>query len=151
MKRKKQIFVTLAVLAGILFCGFTSEDCRVYDEAALFDVDQIAELEEQIDQASQETGWDIVVATTEDASGMETWEYAEWFYYDAGYGFGGEESDAGLLYLIDLDNGELYFYYSEDAEESFPLGNVDPILDDAYEWAADGAYFESAKTFVSGV
>lgn len=79
---------------------------RVYDQADLFSEEEEARLEEKIQMLQEKTGMDAVLVTVKDAQGKSSEEYADDFYDENGFGTG--EEGSGLLYLMDMDNRELY-------------------------------------------
>lgn len=85
---------------------------------------------------------DFVVVTTEDAEGKTAERYGEDFYIDGNFGMDSEYS--GMIFLIDMDNSEIFYspvgkmnYYVTDARR-------DEILDNAFSHVADGAYADAA-------
>ncbi len=151
MKMRKYFGIVFVLLLSVLFCGFTKDDVRVYDQGEFLSDSEEVQLEELIDKVSEEIQMDLVVVTTVDTEGKEAWQYAEWFYYDAGYTFGYEQTDKGVLYLIDMDNREIYVYCSEGAAAEISNKDIDQILDVIFDQAADGRYYISADSFVRKV
>ena len=101
-------FVMITVLMlSICTSAFAAE--AVYDEAGLFSDADMVEIKNDSQSLAQLTGWDVYVVTTGDAQGKTVEAYAD-DYYD---NLGGAEN--GILYLVDMDNGELYISTSGEA------------------------------------
>ena len=88
---------------------------RVFDEAGLFPETERAGLLDQIVQAEQETGFDVLIYTTDASDAVQNEEYfsdaedlADYIYYEGGFGAGEEKS--GVLFLIDMESRDYYFY-----------------------------------------
>lgn len=122
---------------------------RVFDRAGLFSEKERLSFEEQMKSMRTEMNMDVVLVTTADAEGKTAEEYAEDFYIDGDFGTGKDYS--GVLFLIDMDNRELYIV---------PVGNMNrfltdqrwnDILDDAYEGASSGDYGACVLAYLTGV
>jgi len=118
----------------------TGAPAPVVDDAGLLSDDEIAEIEEKIEEIREKYDMDAVVVTTYDvpknaysSSMEETRNWADDFYDDNGYGLG--EDRAGILYLIDMRNrvsyvstaGVMIDYISDDRLEEL-LDTADAYL-----------------------
>lgn len=117
MMRRKRVYnipALLTYMVLLLLFGFptfavqasVSSEQRVFDQAGLLEEEQIGQLELEIETVQQEIGMDVVVVTTADAGGRTAREYADQFYIDGNFGTGKDYS--GVLFLIDMDNREIY-------------------------------------------
>lgn len=141
--------ICLTMSACVFFCFgvfAVQGEQRLFDEAELFSESERSELERELDQAIEETGMDFVVVTTEDAQGKSAERYGEDFYIDGN--FGTDEEYSGMLFLIDMDNREIFFtpvgkmnYYITDSRR-------DQILDDAFELVIEEDYAGAAMLAV---
>lgn len=121
---------------------FAADTPYVYDQGNLFSYSEADEISEKIESLTDSCDMTFAVVTTLDAEGKSAQEYADDFYDEHGLGVGDDYS--GMLYLIDLDNGELYLSTSGQMIRYITDERVDFILDAAYEKAADGDYAGSA-------
>lgn len=105
---KRVTIFSMVLLCITFFSGAVSSvsaqdkaNCQLEDQADLLTASEETEIQEQITQLEEETGWDIMAVTTNDAQGMDANEYAEsWFNeYTA--------CDDGIIYSIDMDNREI--------------------------------------------
>ena len=92
---------------------------------------------------------DVVIVTTDDSDGKTAQEYAEDFYIDGNFGTGKDYS--GVIYIIDMDNREIYLAHFGQMNRYLTDKRWNAILDDAYEKVADGDFAASARVFLSDV
>ncbi|MDO4294604.1 MAG: TPM domain-containing protein [bacterium] len=144
MRTQKRIFLLLCFFVlcwtGSVFAA--EEQGHLYDYADLFTQAEEEELEAALQQEVKSSGMDFVVLTIEDAEGKSAEQYGEDFYIDGNFGF--DEEYSGALFLIDMDNREIFYtpvgkmnYYVTDSRR-------DAILDSAFSYVADGAYAQAA-------
>lgn len=133
-------FLLLLLLSGRTALAESAP--RIYDDAGLFTEEEREEIDAQIRTLQEETGMDYAVATTRDAEGKSSQAYADDLYEQEGIGTGA--SHDGMLYLIDLDHGEIYISTEGEMLRYLTDERLDRMLDHAYEDAADEAYAESA-------
>ncbi|MBE5804569.1 MAG: TPM domain-containing protein [Clostridiales bacterium] len=100
----KRILCVL-LLALLLPCAALA-NAMVVDDADLFTVFEIADMEQIIQRIEAEYQMDIVVLTTYDVPATYNdrfiQDYADIYYEQHGYGLGDDK--AGLLYMIDMTN-----------------------------------------------
>jgi|GEM_PF-118136 len=126
--------LTLAVPAGAEVLEAGGGDVRVWDGAGILTSFEENELLEAAEALSDESGFEIMAVTTDDAGGLSAQEYAEQYfeYYSSDY--------EGGIYLIDMDNRELYVATYGDLRYVLTDARLDLLLDDAYEYASSGDY-----------
>ncbi len=137
--------LTLAA-AAVLFCGtvFAAGDgARVYDEAGLFTAEEAAELESTAARLRELMNMDVVVVTTDDAMGKSAEAYADDFYDEGGFGVGKDAS--GVLYLIDMDNREVWISTCGTMIRFLTDARIDSMLDHAFEELSAGDYIAAAR------
>ena len=86
-----------------------------------------------------------VIVTTEDNSDSAQ-VFADGFYMAGGFGTGSDHS--GILFLIDMDNRELYISTNGRMIRYMTDSRVEDILDDVYSYAAEADYYEAAAAFL---
>lgn len=145
----KQILTVL--LLFLLFSGTVLADgpARIFDDAGLFSEEAQSRLSEKTEAFQEETGMDCAVATTRDTGGKSSRDYADDLYELLEIGTG--SSHDGFLYLIDLDNGEIYISTEGEILRYLTDERLDRILDHAYEDASEGNYAESALSVLQDV
>lgn len=122
---------------------------RVFDNASLFSEEEIHKLSEDIQKLQNKTQMDYVIVTTFDADGKTSRAYADDFYDS--HNFGMDEEYSGMLYLIDLDNQEIYISTEGKMLRYLTDARIDSLLDDAFIYAAEEDYANSAFSVLKGV
>ena len=115
----------------------------VYDDAGLFYETEVIALQEELTSLTEATGWDAAVVTTDDAEGKTSMAYADDFYTELGYG------DNGVLYLVDMDNREIYISATGTASECLTDIRMDNIFDSAVSYASQGSFYKAVSTEIS--
>lgn len=132
-----------AVLALILVLlpglGVCAAESGVFDEAGLFSGAESAELERKAEEISEAYDMNVLVVTTDDAQGKDARDYADDYYMDNGYY--DNEAKGGTLYLIDMDNREVYMCNAGDMSYYITDSRREDVLDAGYDQVADGEYY----------
>jgi uncharacterized protein len=148
---KKIPLVVVAMLCFIVFTGFKSDEddkVYVYDDAdIILDSDEEA-LTEKCQKASEECQITIAIATTYDAEGFSSREYAENMIIKENLGYEDDKIDKSVvLFLIDLDNRETYIATSGLGILFVDDDNIEEILDQVYMYIRND-YSTSCSAFV---
>lgn len=109
----------------------------VFDEGGLLSLSQEQQLEEKAEMLFQDTGYNFFVVTLEDAGGKTSREAAEDFYIEH------QTVQDGAVYLIDMDNRELYLATSGEMRYVLNDKRWKRALDAGYEFVADENYGEA--------
>lgn len=120
---------------------------RVYDMAGIFSQAEEKSLEEMAARVSEESGMELVIASTDETGGKTTEEFADDFYEQGGFGTGKDHS--GAVFLIDMENR--YYWISTEGRMTRYLtdSRIDDILDgNVAEYMADGRYGDAAAAFL---
>lgn len=141
--------MTLAWLFCVTACPAMAQNTRVFDQAGLFSAEEAARLEEQIAGIRQDEGYDIVVVTTADAGGKSSRTYADDFYDEGGFG-DGTDAD-GILFLIDMDNREIYLSTAGIMQRYLTDSRIEDVLDHAYDFVQQGEYAGAAMQALEDV
>ncbi len=137
------------VFGGLTAWAAGSAETRVFDGAGLFSGSEIDELEEAAAETRREAGFDAAVMTTDDADGKSARMYAADRYEELGLGDGSDYS--GVLFLIDMDNREIYLLTTGKAIRVLTDDRINAILDEAYEAVSNGDYAAGAETALEQV
>ncbi|MBQ6441418.1 MAG: TPM domain-containing protein [Lachnospiraceae bacterium] len=151
-KRKIQLrMMLLAVLllaASLLVSIFATT--KIYAAASLVSDDadvledyEISDLSDQAEEATAETGWNVILATTDDAGGRTTMEYAD-DLYDQTYGINTD----GIAIVIDLDNRNYYISTSGSALNTINGDKVERVLDAGYDDVLNGYYADALSAML---
>lgn len=145
MRKMRSLLSAVGLLALLFFCRKSlAAETYVYDNASLLTAGEAQELSERAGRLSEYWNMDFGVVTTDDAQGKTSREYADDFYdthFDTSDGRG------GVLYLIDMDNREIYLSTCGQAIRYLTDERIGRILDRAYEKIADGDYYGTFDAF----
>lgn len=148
MKTKKFTSFILSLIFIAVLCASSvfAAGQKVFDYAGVFTEEQILSLEEIAADYAEKYNMDLAVLIIDDAEGKDTLTYAEDFYDENGLGIG--ENYSGAIYIIDFDNRILNMVTTGDAIYYLTDERINVILDNAYNYAADGDYYGSAESFL---
>jgi uncharacterized protein len=151
-KGRSMVLLTLFFLFFAIFLGRTEafgEEPRVFDDAGLFSEEEKTAFENQINSMKKEMNMDVVIVTTNDAEGKTAGQYAEDYYIDGVYGVGSDYR--GALFLIDMDNREIYILPVGKMNRFLTDKRWNAILDKSYEAISQKDYAACAQNFLDGV
>lgn len=149
MKRWRRCLIVVLLLSvfcvGTAFASETAGETRVFDMAGLFSDPEKADLEDQLARVRDVIKMDAAIVTTEENSGSAR-AFADDFYEEMELGTGNGHD--GVLFLIDMENGELWISTEGDMIRYLTDARIEAILDDVFGYAADGEFYESAVCFL---
>lgn len=141
MKRVRYLMMTAVVLLVLLLgMNVLAQEQYVYDDAKLLSDAEEMELHGCAMLLGDDYGMKVLAVTTDDAQGKSAGQYADDFYDKC---FPDAEDEDGVLFLIDMDNREIYVSTSGTAIRYLTDERIERILDEAYPYAADGDYYEA--------
>lgn len=150
LRRLLLLFLALSLISIIIAGMASAEKKLVVDEANLFTAAEISRLEEDVRAIGAKYQMDIVIVSTADAQKKSSREYSDDFFDSKGYGLG-EERD-GILFLLDMDNREVYISTSGKAVLYLTDQRIEGILDDVFVGGlTDGEMYSAASTFIVSV
>ena len=143
MKKIKLFFMCLCLCSG-LFMGIntSAQSTYVFDQADLLTAAEEEELGSYAEVLTDVWKMKFAIVTTDDAEGKSSREYADDFY-DALY----PEED-GVLYLIDMDNREIYVSTCGLAIRYLTDERIETILDEAFTYVAEADYYGTFRAFL---
>lgn len=115
-----------------------TENRRVYDQAGLFSEEEQQKLDQDIRSLQKTLDMDVALVTTRDAEGKTAEQYADDFYDRNGLGKG--EDYSGVLFLMDMDNRELYISTCGRMIRILTDERIGSMLDSAVSYMADQDY-----------
>ena len=125
--------------------GVRVEGQFVYDFAELLENEEA--LEAEIAELRERWTIDVVIVTTDDAHGKSSMEYADDFFDYNGFGYDKPMGD-GVLFLIDMDNRQIWISTCGKAIIYFTDSRIDEALDDIIEYMYDSNYDGAADDFL---
>ncbi|MGM0901624.1 MAG: TPM domain-containing protein [Bacillota bacterium] len=152
MVKMKKSFVLLPLLLVLLFSlgshVFASYE-KVYDDAGLFSEEERVDLNQQAISLGEQTQIDIVIVTTNDSQGKPSSDYALDFYDEHGFGYGGTLD--GVLYLLNMEEREVYIFTRDKGTDYIDAVRVEELLNRVYPPLGEENYRESAQIFLEEV
>lgn len=149
--RYRNILLLLAVFLLMLLpiSKVYAEKTLVIDNANLMIEDEIIDLNEKANALSEEYKMDIVILTEDNLEGKSTREFADDYFDYNGFGVGSNYD--GVLFLIDMENREIYISTTGIAIKYFTDQRVDSILDQSYDnGLSEGDYYGAVLGFLDG-
>ena len=122
----------------------------IYDEANLLSDDDEASLLTKLEKYSEKYSADIAIVTTNDAGGLTAQAYADAYAEKIGQSMSRDEYP-GILFLIDMDNREIYMATQGQAMNYYDDYRINEVLDDCYAYITDGDYKGTCDAFLKGV
>ena len=136
----------MLLLVLMLPCISMAENAMVIDDAGLFSVFEISDMEQIIRRIEAEYQMDIVVLTTRDVpatySDYVIQDYADTYFANNYYGMG--EDGAGLLYMIDMTNRAPVISTSGVMIDYITDSRLETLFNVSYDHLATGNYGRAA-------
>lgn len=120
---------------------------KVYDFAELFTNSEESTLYTLINNFISKYNMDMVLVTINTNNKSSAMAYADDFYDYNDFGKG--STFDGLLFLIDMDNREMWISTTGQAILMYDDNRIDRILDNAYTYISSKKYFNCAKSFIT--
>lgn len=148
------VFVILLIPGNVLAASGTSDRDSsaggIFDEADLLTDSEEQALLEKLEKYSEKYEADIAIVTTDYAGGKTAQAYADAFAEKIGQSMT-QEDYPGILFLMDMDNREIYIATQGKAIGWYDSRRIDRILDDCYNHIIDGEYKATCDAFLEGV
>lgn len=138
---KKVIFFYLCVFP----ISVHANEKQVYDNAALVTDQLLSAIEEKVLLLEKQTGWDIILTTTEDTEGESAQTYGEDLFDQTG------EKEDGVVCIIDMEHREIALVTAGEAIYYLTDQRIQTILDEAYEPVRMQDYGNTFLTMLSGI
>lgn len=152
-KKNKQIFLIIVFAVSAALNTFSasvgavqeSHPARLVDDAGLLEALQAKELEERLDQISEEYACDVAIVVEESIDGREIRDYADDFFDDYDYGMG--EHHSGILLLVTMSEREWWMTTTGDAIDIFTDARQEEISERFVSYLSDEEYYEGFVEF----
>lgn len=147
MKNNKilSVFIMLVLLLGILSINTYAIDYRygVYDEADLLTAEEEHKLTAMASDWAKSLRAHIIFLTVDDAGRKSSAQVADNFYDELIYGSAGGPDEDGILFLIDMDNREVYVSTSGNLICWINDQEIDDAIDKGWTDLTKGNYYDS--------
>jgi uncharacterized protein len=144
MKKIKYSLVFLLLIC--CFSTFTTtvyaynKIVEVYDNANLLTNSEEEKLKDYAQEFSDNVDINVLFATTDNAKGKTAMEYADDIYDEKTVN---QTEYSGILFLIDMDNREIYISTAGNAITWLNDAEIERALDDGYNYITDAEYYET--------
>ena len=136
----------MLLLALMLPCAALADNPMVIDDAKLFDILEISDMETIIRRIEAEYQMDILIMTTYDVpstySDAVIQDFADSYFDDHGYGLG--EDDAGFVYMIDMTNRAPCISTSGVMIDYITDSRLETLFNVSYDRLVEGDYGRAA-------
>ncbi len=145
---RKFIASSIAMLLILMFSvsAFAGFNTVVDDGASLFTEYDMLNIDEAANELAAETDFSVAVVTTDDAMGKSAMEFADDYYdsliFDKGW------SENGILFLIDMDNREIYVSCAGLCIDEYSDYELNLIIDSGYSYITQGEYSECVVSMI---
>ena len=150
MKKKlTALFVLLVLCIAMAVPASAAELPRFVDDAGLLSEQENASLNANLDQISENLGFDVVIATVNSLNGMDPESAAEYIYDEAGYGFGPERD--GVILLVNMGERDWVITSTGWGQQAINNAARDHLSDAFLGDLSAGNYNAAFSTFANGV
>lgn len=146
LKINSSIKVTESVKKAALATPKVDASEKVYDFAGLLTDSEELNLYNKIMTFINTYNMDMAVVTINTNSKASAMAYADDFYDYNDFGLG--STFDGLLFLIDMDNREMWISTTGEAIIMYDDYRIDKILDETYNYISSKKYYKCAEAFV---
>ncbi|MBR3780130.1 MAG: TPM domain-containing protein [Clostridia bacterium] len=148
MKRISAIILALSFLFLFSVCSYAyTFDVMIDDRASLFSEEETERVDEAAYEFANSTEFSVAVVTTEDAMGKSAMEFADDYYDSLIFSSGWSEN--GILFLIDMDNREIYVSCAGLCIDEYSDYELNKIVDSGYFYVTEGEYADCIITMIS--
>lgn len=119
---------------------------KIYDYANLLTSTEESDLYNEITEFINTYNMDMAVVTINENNKSSSMAYADDFYDYNDFGIGSSKS--GLLFLIDMDNRNMWISTTGSAIQMYTDARIDAILDYTYEKISEQDYYGCSSEFV---
>lgn len=140
------IEVTNSNMNLILKTPKVNEEEKIYDFAELLTEEEEQILYDEITEYISKTNMDMAVVTINDNNKTSAMNYADDFYHYNYFGKGNTHD--GLLFLIDMDNREMWISTNGEAIIMYDDDRLDRILDKTYDKISQKDYNGCVEAFI---
>ncbi|WP_163579023.1 TPM domain-containing protein [Gracilibacillus saliphilus] len=138
----------------MLFFLFTipimAENQYIYDDAGIFNDEEISELEQLANEYSEENKTDLLIVTTRDPGSRDLGDYTNDFYDETAPGYDKAHGDTAIL-AIDIKNRQVDLGGFGKAEDYLSDDRLTQIREYITPQLTDDNYIEASKLFLEKV
>ena len=140
------IEVTDSNRGNILNTPAVNADEKIYDFADLYTDSEETSLYNKVNSYIQSYNMDLVIVTINSNNKSSPQEYADDFYDYNNFGISSNRD--GVLFLIDMQNREIYMSTTGTAIEMYNDYRINEALDSVYTYMSDEDYYEGTSNYI---
>ena len=140
------IEVTDSNRGNILNTPAVNAEEKIYDFADLYTDSEEKDLYNEVNSYIQSYNMDLVIVTINRNNKSSPQEYADDFYDYNDFGISSNRD--GVLFLIDMQNREIYMYTTGTAIEMYNDYRINEALDSVYTYMSDEDYYEGTSNYI---
>lgn len=141
------IEVTDSNRGNILNTPAVNAEEKIYDFADLYTDSEEKDLYNEVNSYIQSYNMDLVIVTINSNNKSSPQEYADDFYDYNNFGISSNRD--GVLFLIDMENREIYMSTTGTAIEMYNDYRINEALDSVYTYMSDEAYYEGTSNYIN--
>ena len=141
------IEVTDSNRGNILNTPSVNADEKIYDFADLYTDSEETSLYNKVNSYIQSYNMDLVIVTINSNNKSSPQEYADDFYDYNDFGISSNRD--GILFLIDMQNREIYMSTTGTAIEMYNDYRINEALDSVYTYMSDEEYYEGTSNYIN--
>lgn len=139
----EKVEVNEAMKSAILSTPSVNAEEKIYDFADLFSDLEEEKLYNEVNEFIEKYNMDLAIVTI-----SENNKYSEVEYADDFYDYNDFKTD-GVLFLIDMDNRQIYMSTTGYAIKMYNDNRIDNTMDKIYRYATNKKYYECSSNFIS--
>lgn len=147
--KERRLFLVFFFIFFFIGTSVQALEKKIFDEANLFTETEEEKMQEIAASLAEQFELDIVIVTTDDNRGKTSEQYADDFYDENGFGYG--ETADGMVYLINMDDREVYISTTGKARDLFSDAEIEEILDAVTPYLAEEDFSGSVDVFLDEV
>ena len=140
------IEVTDSNRGNILNTPAVNAEEKIYDFADLYTDSEEKDLYNEVNSYIQSYNMDLVIVTINSNNKSSPQEYADDFYDYNDFGISSNRD--GILFLIDMQNREIYMSTTGTAIEMYNDYRINEALDSVYTYMSDEDYYEGTSNYI---
>lgn len=140
------IEVTDSNRGNILNTPAVNAEEKIYDFADLYTDSEEKDLYNEVNSYIQSYNMDLVIVTINRNNKSSPQEYADDFYDYNDFGISSNRD--GVLFLIDMQNREIYMSTTGTAIEMYNDYRINEALDSVYTYMSDEDYYEGTSNYI---
>lgn len=131
---------------NILTTPSVNESEKIYDFADLYTESEEHDLYSKVSEYINTYNMDLVIVTIHTNDKSSPMVYADDFYDYNHFGIG--KNRDGVLFLIDMENREIYMSTTGSAIKMYNDYRINEALDQVYQYMSDEKYFEGTTNYI---